>query len=89
MAQLALGFLAAVATLFSACAAKAADACQVEGWSEAALANAASLETLAWAPFGRAETGWTIYLPLIQREIATECAPDGGEIGRASCRERV
>ena len=86
MAQLALGFLAAVATLFSACAAKAADACQVEGWSEAALANAASLETLAWAPFGRAETGWTIYLPLIQQEIATECAPDSAGFAAALAR---
>ena len=83
MAQLALGFLATLATLLSGCAARAADACQVEGWPEAALANAASLETLAWAPFGRAETGWTIYLPLIQREIATACAPDSGGFAAA------
>lgn len=51
-------------------------ACRVEGWSAAAEANAASLTTLAWAPFGRAETGWQVYVPLIQAEVGTDCAPD-------------
>ncbi len=50
-----------------------ADACRVEGWTAAAEANATSLISLAWSPFGRLETGWEIYLPLIQREIATDC----------------
>lgn len=50
-------------------------ACRVEGWTEAALANAASLKTLAWSPFGRAETGWEIYAPLIQQKIGTTCPP--------------
>ncbi|MBX3481870.1 D-alanyl-D-alanine carboxypeptidase family protein, partial [Phenylobacterium sp.] len=34
------------------------------------------LATLAWAPFGRAETGWEIYVPLIQHEIGAACGPE-------------
>jgi hypothetical protein len=45
------------------------------GPAAAAQANAASLQTLAWAPFGRAETGWETYAPLIAREIRTACPP--------------
>ena len=41
----------------------------------AARANAASLSTLAWAPFRRPETGWETYAPFVAREIATTCAP--------------
>jgi len=43
---------------------------------DAAQTNASSLETLAWAPFGRSETGWATYAPLIGREIGAACAPD-------------
>lgn len=43
---------------------------------KAAQANAASLDGLVWAPFGRAETGWEIYAPLVARELQTRCAPD-------------
>lgn len=75
--------LALAALLGVAGAARADDTCQVEGWSDAALANAASFETLAWTPFGRAETGWAIYLPLIQREVATACSPDTGGFASA------
>lgn len=50
--------------------------CRLEGWQDAAQANAGSVQTLAWAPFGRAETGWDIYVPLIQQEIATRCPAD-------------
>lgn len=79
-----LGFVHALVALFLALAAAlgagpalAQDAaCRVEGWTEAAQANAAALSTLAWAPFGRAETGWEIYVPLIQHEIATACPAD-------------
>jgi hypothetical protein len=45
------------------------------GSAAAAQANATSLQTLAWAPFGRAEVGWEIYAPLIGREIRTGCPP--------------
>ncbi len=47
-----------------------------DGPAAAAQANAASLQTLAWSPFGRTETGWATYAPLIGREIHTACAPD-------------
>jgi D-alanyl-D-alanine carboxypeptidase len=47
--------------------------CRASGWSAAAQTNANSLQTLAWAPFGRAEVGWETYVPLIQHEIRTAC----------------
>jgi hypothetical protein len=56
-------------------AAPAADPCAAPAWADAAARNAASLATLAWAPFGRAEAGWAAYGPLVQREAATGCAP--------------
>lgn len=49
--------------------------CRVEGWTAAAEANTQSLSTLAWAPFARPETGWEPYVPLISREIGTDCPP--------------
>ena len=45
------------------------------GPPEAAAANAASLRTLVWSPFGRAEIGWETYVPLISRELRTACPP--------------
>jgi zinc D-Ala-D-Ala carboxypeptidase len=63
-----------------------AAACLLQGWREAARANAGSLHTLAWAPFGRPETGWEIYLPLIQHEIATACPPDSEGFAAALAR---
>ena len=47
--------------------------CRQSGWTDAAQANANSREYLAWSPFGRQETGWHIYEPLIQHEIRTSC----------------
>lgn len=74
MAQ--LGVLLAVALSAAGMASSArADACRVEGWVAATEANTTSLTSLVWSPFGRGETGWEIYAPLIQREIATDCAP--------------
>jgi zinc D-Ala-D-Ala carboxypeptidase len=49
--------------------------CAARGWTAAADANAESLRSMAWAPFGRPEIGWEIYVPLIQHEIDTTCAP--------------
>jgi D-alanyl-D-alanine carboxypeptidase len=43
---------------------------------DAARANGASLETLAWAPFRRPEIGWATYAPVIAAEVGTSCAPD-------------
>ena len=42
----------------------------------AAAANAASLETLEWAPFRRPERGWAIYATRIAAEIETDCRAD-------------
>ncbi len=49
--------------------------CAAGPWSAAARANAASLRTLAWAPFRRPEIGWETYAPLIGREIGSACPP--------------
>ncbi len=46
------------------------------GPAEAAAANAASLSTLAWAPFrGRQETGWETYSFKIAALIGADCPP--------------
>jgi D-alanyl-D-alanine carboxypeptidase len=50
--------------------------CRLDGWGAAAQANANSLSTLAWSPFGRAEVGWEVYVPLIQHELRTACPPN-------------
>lgn len=44
-------------------------------FAEAAENNAKSLQTAQWTPFGTPETGWETYLPLIQRELGTQCGP--------------
>ncbi len=54
--------------------ADATDRCDT-GSTGAALANAASLETLEFAPFRRPETGWAVYAPRIAAEIGTRCGP--------------
>ncbi|HEY1961209.1 MAG TPA: hypothetical protein VGG69_02230, partial [Rhizomicrobium sp.] len=51
------------------------------GPSDAAVANAASHETLAVNLFGRPEIGWAFYEPLIANEIGTGC--DGHSPGFA------
>ena len=58
-------------------------ACRAEGWTGAAQANANSLQTLPWAPFGRQEVGWDVYVTLIQAEIATACPADSEGFARA------
>ena len=45
--------------------------------------NADSLKSLAWSPFGRAETGWEIYLPMVAAEIGAAPVPQGVEFVRA------
>ncbi len=46
------------------------------GPNAAATVNASSYATLAWSPFGRAETGWQIYYPRIAAATGTRCAPE-------------
>lgn len=41
----------------------------------AATQNAASLAMAEWSAFGRPETGWEIYAPLVKHELATSCPP--------------
>jgi len=57
--------------------------CRAAGWTSAAAINAASLRTLAWAPFGRQEQGWEIYAPMIQHEIGSRCPPDSEAFAQA------
>jgi hypothetical protein len=44
-------------------------------WSEAARRNAATLDTINWAPFGRQEVGWRIYAPVVAAAAGTVCGP--------------
>ena len=44
-------------------------------WADQAVANAISLYSLEWAPFGATEIGWGTYLPLLQKELGTDCEP--------------
>ena len=47
--------------------------CTISAPAGALAANVASLGALFWAPFGRPETGWTVYYPKIAVEIGTTC----------------
>src|SRR5688500_11543888 len=62
--------------------AEACDTGAVE-WGAPALANAVSHYSLEWTPFGATEWGWETYLPLIQRELGTDCAPNSPAFARA------
>jgi hypothetical protein len=52
----------------------------------AAAANAFTLSTLPWSPFGKLEIGWEIYAPRIAAEIGTTCAPDTDGFASALAR---
>ena len=61
--------------------------CSAGGASvSAAPVNAASLTTMAWAPFGREELGWEIYAPHVAHEIQTACAPSSNRFAAALAR---
>lgn len=85
-----LAIIAATAGL--ACAERAAaqsDACaasQPGMWGGSAAVDAASVWNMAWSPFGAAEYGWETYLPLIQRELGTACAPGTPAFAEALAR---
>lgn len=53
------------------------------GWAGAAFANSVSIYSLEWSPFGQAEYGWGAYLPLLQREIRTDCPPGTVDFAQA------
>jgi D-alanyl-D-alanine carboxypeptidase len=63
-------------------AAEAASGC-MNGPSQAAAQNAASLDVLPLNLFGRAETGWAFYEPLTANEIGTECPAASPGFARA------
>ncbi|MDY6924997.1 MAG: M15 family metallopeptidase [Pseudomonadota bacterium] len=62
--------------------AEVCDADEIE-WNAPALANALSHGALQWAPFGPTESGWETYLPLMQQELGTGCAPGSPRFARA------
>ena len=53
------------------------------GPSAAAVANAASFSTMGFNVFGRPETGWAFYQPLIANEIGTDCDAQSPGFARA------
>ncbi|CAL1692096.1 hypothetical protein MMB232_02252 [Brevundimonas subvibrioides] len=69
------------ATLFGllagggAARAQGADRCQAgrDQWAGQAFANAISEYALEWSPFGTTEWGWVTYVPLLQKELGTDC----------------
>ena len=72
-------FLGALALVIAGCGAARAGADDCGGGgtlAAASAANAASYATLAWSPFGRAETGWQVYYPRLAATLDTRCAPD-------------
>ncbi|MDB5458819.1 MAG: D-alanyl-D-alanine carboxypeptidase [Caulobacteraceae bacterium] len=52
-------------------------------FAAAARQNAASLETAVWSVFGRPETGWEIYEPLVAHEIGVVCAAQADGFAQA------
>lgn len=85
---------ASVALLAGLCLAGAASAqergegrggCEADPveWGGPAFANAVSFQRMEWAPFSATEFGWETYLPLIQKEIGTDCAPASPRFARA------
>ena len=68
--------LAGCASLPSRGPALTAIACQLPpGFHGAILANKQSLTDPAWAPFGRQETGWSVYAVRAGHEIKSRCPP--------------
>jgi len=60
-----------------------ASSCRNEDFEAAAEANARSLHTLTWSPFGRAERGWETYAPRIAVEIGADCGPETSAFAKA------
>ena len=72
----ALALLAGCASLPSPGPALTRLACQLPpGFHGAVLGNKQSLTDPTWAPFGRPETGWSVYAVRTAHEIKTRCAP--------------
>ena len=52
-------------------------------WADQGVANAISLYALEWTPFGATEVGWGTYLPLLQKELGTDCEPGTSDFAAA------
>ena len=61
--------------------AEVCDADPIE-WAGPAFANGTSWQRMEWKPFGPTEYGWETYLPLVQHELATDCAPSSPVFAR-------
>ena len=70
----------------SSAAPPAPSSASCDGGSPATRANQTSLTNLAWSPFGRPESGWATYAPLVAREIGTACPPDSAGFARDYAR---
>lgn len=66
--------------------ARASERCDPPAWRRAAQANAGSLLSLPWSPFGRPEVGWTIYAPAVGRLIGSRCPPQSAGFAAAYAR---
>lgn len=84
--------LLTAAGLFAATAAEAqtraqsgqAEVCDTDAieWAGPAFANSVSWQRMEWTPFGPTEYGWETYLPLIQYELGSDCAPNSPVFAR-------
>jgi D-alanyl-D-alanine carboxypeptidase len=76
LSLIALVLLAGCAGLPSPTRALTTLACQIQpGFQNAERGNKQSLTDPTWAPFGRSETGWSVYAVRAAHEIKTRCAP--------------
>lgn len=64
-------------------AAAAVEDCSAAGYEDAAAANARTLGSLSWSPWGRAEKGWETYAPMVGKTIGTGCAVESPGFARA------
>jgi len=60
--------------------------CAAAAWGAAARANRTTLFNLQWSPFGRPETGWATYAPLVAQEVGARCPADSEGFARAYAR---
>jgi len=83
MKPICAAFILAASALLASCATTPepartiiAIACQLPpGFHQAVLANKQTLTDPTWTPFGRPETGWSVYAVRAAHEIKTRCAP--------------
>jgi D-alanyl-D-alanine carboxypeptidase len=59
------------------------DCARPAAMTSAAAANAASLSTLRWSPFGRDESGWEVYAPKTAVTLRTGCPPQSPGFAQA------